>query len=120
MTMIRLTALGAALVTASASAAAAATCYSGKDPTGNTAVMVLQVEQFVTFAEISGVYRSSAVGTMKIKADFGSGAGRAYYRHEYESGAVYINFTDVSADYSSYVLDVQGYGRFPFRRISCN
>lgn len=94
-------------------------CYAGRDHTGGQAVMMLQVDQYVTFAEIRGVIRSNAVGTLQVKADFGSGAGRAFRGHEYESGAVFINFTNVASDYSSYVLAVDGYGRYPFSRVAC-
>ncbi len=114
----------AAIVVAAMSVATPATaqsihCYQGSDYTGAPAEIRLQVQQFVTFAEIYGVIQSRAIGTMQLKADFASGAGRAFYRHEYEGGAVFINFTQVSPDYSAFVLDVQDFGRYPFTRTAC-
>ena len=114
--------LGSAAVLAAATVSASAQnvhCFSGRDHTGGPAVMMLQVDRYVTFAEIRGIIRSGAIGTMQVKADFGSGAGRAFYGHEYESGAVFINFTNVAGDYSSYVLSVDGYGQYPFSRVTC-
>lgn len=119
MTALRPSLIAALVLATTPAAAGTIHCYQGRDITGAPAEMRLQVEQFATFAEIYGVYRSAAVGTMQIKADFGSGAGRAYRRHEYESGAVFINFRNIGPNYSSYVLDVQGYGRFPFSRMAC-
>lgn len=112
-------ALAALAATAAPAAAQGVHCFTGRDHTGGPAQMMLQVDQYVTFAEIRGIIRSAAVGTMQFKADFGSGAGRAFYGHEYESGAVFINFTNVAPDYSRYVLAVDGYGNYPFQRVAC-
>ena len=92
-------------------------CFVGVDAAGGQARMILQVERYGEFFEVWGQVASQSIGVMKIKADGHSGAGRIYRNHEYESGALFIQISNFSAQ--GLVLEVQGYGRFPFRTVPC-
>ncbi len=92
-------------------------CFVGRDATGGTAMLQLSAEKYGDFFEVYGVVRSAAIGQMQLKADGWSGAGRMFYRHEYEGGAMYIQISDYTG--SSLVLSVEGYGNFPFQRTRC-
>ncbi len=108
------------LIAASASTARAQqaqACYIGEDYQGGQAILRLVSERIGDSFEIYGVFQSAAVGTLQLKADGWSGAGRMFRGHEYESGAIYIQISDYTG--SSLVLGVEGYGRFPFRQSAC-
>lgn len=92
-------------------------CFAGRDQAGAPAEIRLRIERAGRIATIHGVIASPTVGVMRLKADYASGAGRAFYRHEYERGAVVIRFTDV--DPAGFVLEVVDHGRYPFRRTGC-
>lgn len=92
-------------------------CFLGQDHTGGSAALWLSTERYGDYYGLLGALRSAAVGTMRIKADGWSGSGRMFRRHEYESGALYIQISDYTG--SSLVLWVEGYGRFPFRKTRC-
>ena len=92
-------------------------CFVGRDNTGSSAILWLSAERIGDYFEISGTIRSPAVGTMQLKADGWSGAGRMFRGHEYESGALFIEISDYTG--SSLVLSVEGYGSFPFQRTRC-
>lgn len=92
-------------------------CFVGRDHTGGSAALWLSTERYGDYYGILGALRSVTVGTMRIKADGWSGAGRMFRGHEYESGALYIQISDYTG--SSLVLWVEGYGRFPFRKTRC-
>jgi hypothetical protein len=92
-------------------------CYVGQDYQGGQAILRLVSERYGDSYEIYGVFQSAAVGTMQLKADGWSGAGRMFQSHEYESGAIYIQISDYTG--SSFVLAVEDYGRFPFQQTNC-
>ncbi len=92
-------------------------CYLGEDYQGGPAILRLVSERIGDSFEIYGVFQSAAVGTMQLKADGWSGAGRMFRSHEYESGAIYIQISDYTG--AGLVLGVEGYGRFPFRQTAC-
>ena len=92
-------------------------CYMGEDYQGGPAILRLVSERLGDSFEIYGVFQSAAVGSMQLKADGWSGAGWMFRRHEYESGAIFIQISDYTG--SSLVLGVEGYGRFPFRQTPC-
>ena len=80
-------------------------------------MLLLAQERYGDYYGIFGVIRSAAIGTMQVKADGWSGAGRMFRGHEYESGALYIQISDYTG--SSLVLSVEGYGSFPFQMTRC-
>ncbi len=92
-------------------------CFVGSDHTGGSAMLRLAAERYGEYYEIFGTVRSAAVGTMQLKADGWSGAGRMFQGHEYEGGARYIQISDYTG--SSLVLSVEGYGSYSFRRTRC-
>lgn len=92
-------------------------CFSGRDATGQPAWMALTAERYGDYYEIYGQISTTGSGTFLIKADGWSGAGRMFRRHEGEADALYIMITDYTGN--SLVLEVEGYGRFPFRAVSC-
>jgi hypothetical protein len=92
-------------------------CFIGNDHTGGPARLLLVAERYGDYFELFGRLSSSAVGTMQLKADGWSGAGRMFRGHEYESGALYIQISDYTG--SSFILSVDGYGRFQFRQTRC-
>ena len=103
--------------TGAARAQQAQACYVGEDYQGGQAILRLVSERIGDSFEIYGLFQSSAVGTMQLKADGWSGAGRMFRSHEYESGAIFIQISDYTG--ASLVLGVEGYGRFPFRQTNC-
>ena len=93
-------------------------CFVGVDPLGQPAGVILQVERFGDWFEISGQLHSTGTGqTYRFKADGHSGAGRLYSRHEYETGAVYIQVLELTQ--TDFILEVEGYGIFRFPRRPC-
>jgi len=92
-------------------------CFVGNDATGGAAYLYLVSEKVGDYFEIFGTLKSSAVGTMRLKADGWSGAGRMYRKYEYESGALYIQISNYTG--SSLVLSVDEYGEFPFHNTPC-
>ncbi len=109
--------VGLAAAEPAAAQASGIHCFAGRDHAGAPARIRLQIERAGRIATIHGVIASPTVGVMRLKADYASGAGRAFYRHEYERGAVVIRFTDV--DPAGFVLEVVDHGRYPFRRTGC-
>lgn len=111
-------AAGALIASATpAPAQQAAACYVGRDYTGGEARLEVVAERYGDFFEIYGTLRSAAVGTMRLKADGWSGAGRLFRAHEYESGALYIRISQYTGQ--SFVLEVEGYGSYPFQQTAC-
>ncbi len=100
-----------------AQAQQAQACYVGQDYQGGQAILRLISERIGDYFEIYGVFQSSAVGTMQLKADGWSGAGRMFRSHEYEAGAIFIQISDYTG--AGLVLGVEGYGRFPFQQTAC-
>jgi hypothetical protein len=92
-------------------------CFAGYDASGQPARISLTAERYGDYYEVYGQITTTSFGVFRIKADGWSGAGRMYRRHEGEAGAVYININNFTG--SSFQLDVDGYGRFPFRAVSC-
>ncbi len=93
-------------------------CYLGRDHLGHAAWASVSAERYGAWFEIFGHIQSGGTGqAYRFKADGHSGAGRLYSRHEYEAGAVYINVLDLSQ--SDFVLQVEGFGTFRFRRSPC-
>ncbi len=93
-------------------------CFVGVDQLGQPAGVILQVERFGDWFEISGQIHSTGTGqTYQFKADGHSGAGRLYSRHEYEAGAVYIQVLELTE--TDFILEVEGYGVFRFQRRPC-
>jgi len=93
-------------------------CFVGVDQLGQPAGVILQVEHFGDWFEISGQIHSTGTGqTYRFKADGHSGAGRLYSRHEYEAGAVYIQVRELTE--TDFILEIEGYGVFRFRRQPC-
>ena len=92
-------------------------CFVGADAVGAPAQLVLQAEQYGESFEVWGQVSSPTIGVMQIKADGWSGAGRLFRGHEGEAGALYVQITDFTAQ--GLVLQVEGYGSFPFRAVAC-
>lgn len=92
-------------------------CFVGQDATGGQAVLRLAAERYGDYYEVYGTIASAAIGQMRVKADGWSGAGRMFYRHEYENGAMYIKIVNYTG--TSFTLEVEGYGSFPFQRTNC-
>ena len=93
-------------------------CFSGRDHLGHPARVFLMVERYGDWFEVWGQVHSSGTGqTYQFKADGHSGAGRMFSRHEYESGAAYIQILHL--DESAFVIRVDGYGVFQFQRSHC-
>jgi hypothetical protein len=92
-------------------------CFAGSDASGQPARIQLTAERYGDYYEVYGQIATTSFGAFRIKADGWSGAGRMYRRHEGEAGAVYIRINNFTG--SSFQLDVEGYGRFPFRAVIC-
>lgn len=93
-------------------------CFSGHDHLGHPARVFLSVERYGDWFEIAGQIQSAGTGqTYRFKADGHSGAGRIFARHEYESGAAFIQIIDLNQ--SIFVLQVDGYGVFRYQRSRC-
>lgn len=93
-------------------------CFIGKDHLGYPAKVYISVERYEDWYEIAGqIYSSGANRVYRFKADGHSGAGRLYGGHEYEAGALYINVQELTE--SDFVLQVETYGIFYFRRARC-
>jgi hypothetical protein len=93
-------------------------CFAGPDQFGKPAKVFLAVERWGDWFQITGqIYSSGANRLYRFGADGHSGAGRLYERHEYEAGAAYINVRTLTE--RDFVLEVEGYGTFHFRRASC-
>jgi len=91
-------------------------CFAGPDQFGKPAKVFLAVERWGDWFQITGeIYGANRV--YRFGADGHSGAGRLYERHEYEAGAASINVTTLTA--SEFVLEVEGYGVFHFKRTGC-
>ena len=95
----------------------AESCFVGQDQFGAPVRMLLQVERYGDYFEVFGRLQSQNIGTMQLKADGWSGAGRMFRNHEYEGGAVFIEISNYTG--SSLVLNVDGYGSFQFRAAPC-
>lgn len=93
-------------------------CFVGKDHLGYPSKVYVSVERYNNWYEVAGqIYSSGANRVYKFKADGHSGAGRLYEGHEYESGALYISVQKLTE--SNFVLQVESYGVFYFRRARC-
>lgn len=93
-------------------------CFAGPNQFGKPAKVFLAVERWGDWFQINGqIYSSGANRLYRFGADGHSGAGRLYERHEYEAGAAYINVRTLTE--SDFVLEVEGYGVFHFKRTSC-
>ena len=93
-------------------------CFIGKDYLGYPAKVYVSVEHYGDWYEIAGqIYSSGANRVYKFKADAHSGAGRLYEGHEYEAGALYISVQELTEN--KFVLQVESYGVFYFRRTRC-
>lgn len=93
-------------------------CFIGKDHLGYPAKAYVSVEHYGDWYEIAGqIYSSGANRVYRFKADGHSGAGRLYGGHEYEAGALYISLQKLTD--SDFVLQVESYGIFYFRRTRC-
>lgn len=110
--------LGAAIAASPEAAAQQRSgCFAAKDHLGYPAKVFVKVERYRDWFEITGQIHSTGAGRIyRFKADGYSGKGRLYERHEYESGAVYI---DVQLTETDFVLQVESYGVFHFRRVRC-
>ncbi|GEM_PF-6976270 len=114
------TALSLSLLLLSFTAAAAqqSGCFSGRDHLGQPARVFLTAERHGDWFEIYGqIYATGTGQVYRFKADGHSGAGRVYSRHEYESGAAYIQIRQL--DQAVFVVEVDGYGVFRYQRSSC-
>ncbi len=93
-------------------------CYVGKDHHGYPAKAYVSVERYGDWFEIAGqIYSSGENRVYRFKADGHSGAGRLFQGHEYESGALYISVQSLTE--TNFVLQVESYGVFYFRRARC-
>lgn len=93
-------------------------CFVGKDHLGYPAKARVSVERYGDWYQITGqIYSSGANRVYRFNADGHSGAGRLYERHEYESGAIHISVQDLTE--TDFVLQVESYGVFHFRRTRC-
>lgn len=93
-------------------------CFAGRDHLGAPAKVYVSVERYGDWFEIAGqIYSSGANQIYKFKADGHSGAGRLFGGHEYEAGALYINVQNLTE--AEFVLQVESYGVFHFRRSPC-
>lgn len=92
-------------------------CFVGRGHTGQTTYLRLVAERFRNSYEIYGTINSSTIGTMQIKADGWSGAGRLFRSHEFEGGALRIQISNYTGTGLS--LQVERYGTFTFRRTRC-
>jgi hypothetical protein len=93
-------------------------CFERPDQFGQPAKVFLAVERWGDWFQITGqIYSSGANRLYRFGADGHSGAGRLYERHEYEAGAAYINVRTLTE--SDFVLEVEGYGVFHFKRTGC-
>jgi hypothetical protein len=92
-------------------------CFVGRGHTGQPTYLRLVAERYRNSYEIYGTISSAAIGTMRIKADGWSGAGRLFSRHEFEGGALQIRITNYTGTGLS--LWVERYGTFGFRRTRC-
>jgi len=99
------------------SADQSAACFVGKDQHGDTARMELRAERVNNYFEISGRVMSPNIGIMRLKAGGWSGAGRMFYKHEYDNSAIFIKITNYSD--SGFTLEVNGMGYFPFYTTAC-
>jgi hypothetical protein len=113
--------LGVLAVVALASAPGAAQqwsgCFVGQDYTGAPTQIAVFAERYNDWFEIGGQIHSASIGLLRFKADGHSGAGRLFSGHEYEAGALYIHVIDLNENV--FVLEVEGYGVFQFRRANC-
>jgi hypothetical protein len=107
----------AAIVPVPAAAQQWSACFAGQDYAGAPTQIAVFAERYNDWFEISGQIYSTSIGRMRFKADGHSGAGRLFSGHEYESGALYIQVRDLNE--SVFVLEVEGYGVFRFRRANC-
>ncbi|MEE8370774.1 MAG: hypothetical protein V3R73_01415 [Sphingomonadales bacterium] len=94
-----------------------AACYIGRDQNGAQMILRLVSERYGDYYEIFGQLISASVGTMQLKADGWSGAGRMFRSHEGEAGALYVQISDYTG--ATLVLGIEGYGRFPFQQTGC-
>ena len=94
VSVIILFVLSALALQGPAAAQQAQACYVGQDYQGGQATLRLISERYGDSFEIYGTFRSAAVGTMQLKADGWSGAGRMFRGHEFESGAIYIQISE--------------------------
>lgn len=93
-------------------------CFIGRDHLGHPAKAVVSVERIRDWFQITGqIYSSGENRVYKFSADGHSGAGRLYQRHEYESGALYIDVVNLTE--TEFVLEVESHGVFLFRRGRC-
>ncbi|TDJ72389.1 MAG: hypothetical protein E2O38_04870 [Proteobacteria bacterium] len=93
-------------------------CFAGSDHLGSPAKVFVSVERYGDWFQISGqIYSSGANSIYNFTADGHSGAGRLYQRHEYESGALYVQVQNLTE--TDFVLGVESHGVFHFRRASC-
>lgn len=93
-------------------------CFMGRDSLGQPAKAWVHVERYGDWFEIYGqIYSSGENQTYRFKVDGHSGAGRLFQRHEFEGGAVYMDILNLSEQ--EFVFQVEGYGRFRFRRTPC-
>ncbi|MEE8370915.1 MAG: hypothetical protein V3R73_02130 [Sphingomonadales bacterium] len=92
-------------------------CYIGRDQNGAQMILRLVSERYGDYYEIYGQLISQSFGTMQVKADGWSGAGRMFRGQEGEAGALYIQISDYTG--TALVLGVEGYGRFPFQQTGC-
>lgn len=92
-------------------------CFVGRDQAGAPTIMRLVSEKIGRSFEIYGTVSSQTVGTMRVKADGWSGAGRLFRAHEFEGGAMFIQFSNYTG--SSFTFSVQGIGSFPFKLAQC-
>ncbi len=93
-------------------------CFAGRDHLGAPAKVYVSVERYGDWFEIAGqIYSSGANQIYNFKADGNSGAGRLFGGHEYEAGALYISVQNLTE--AEFVLQVESYGVFRFRRSQC-
>ncbi len=92
-------------------------CFAGQDYTGAPTQIAVFAERYNDWFEIGGQIYSTSIGRMQFKADGHSGAGRLFSGHEHESGALYVRVLDLNENV--FVLEVEGYGVFRFRRANC-
>jgi len=93
-------------------------CFAGRDHFGSPAKAMVNLERYGDWFQITGQIHSSGTNTLyQFSVDGHSGSGRLYQRHEYESDAVYMDI--ISLTEQVFVFEIEGYGRFVFRRVRC-
>ncbi len=93
-------------------------CFAGRDYLGYPAKAFVNVERYGDWFQIHGQIYSSGTNTAyRFSVDGHSGAGRLYQRHEYESGAIYMDILNLTE--TEFLFELESYGKFLFKRTQC-